>query len=218
MIVATRGHPASLEGVTAASETPMTPPDAEDSIEARILDAALVQFEKHGIKKTTIEDVARQAGVDRVTVYRRVGSRDDLVEAVVSREVGAVLVEVAHIPERHDDAADMVADIFVTILTRWRTHPLAQRLLAFEPDRVIAKLTTDGATAFAMSVAAATAAMRRATERGLLPDIPDIPARMEVACRVVHSLIVAPAGGMSLDSEAQMSDFARKYLLPIVIG
>ncbi|WP_040697921.1 helix-turn-helix domain-containing protein, partial [Nocardia vinacea] len=69
-----------------ASKAPLSRDDAADP-ETRILDAALVQFSKVGVKKTTIEDVARQAGVDRVTVYRRVGSRDDLVQAVISREV-----------------------------------------------------------------------------------------------------------------------------------
>ncbi|WP_245547968.1 TetR/AcrR family transcriptional regulator [Nocardia pneumoniae] len=197
--------------------SPVSPKNEDDSVESRILDAALVQFEKVGVKKTTIEDVARQAGVDRVTVYRRVGSRDDLVRAVVSREVGAVLAEVAQIPDRHDNIADLVADIFVTVLTRWRNHSLVHRMLTIEPDRMITKLTTEGATTFAMSVATAAAALERAIERELLPETPDVTARAEVVCRVVHSLILAPDGGMRLDSDSEMNDFARKYLLPIIV-
>ncbi|WP_280268818.1 TetR/AcrR family transcriptional regulator [Nocardia wallacei] len=204
--------------MTAASTSPVSPRSEDDSIESRILDAALVQFEKLGLKKTTIEDVARQAGVDRVTVYRRVGSRDDLVQAVVSREVGAVLTEVAQLPDRHDDIADLVADIFVTVLTRWRSHALVHRMLTVEPDRVITKLTTEGATTFAMSVATTAAALERAAELGLLPETPDLIGRAEVVCRVVHSLILAPAGGMRLESDSEMDEFARRYLLPIIVG
>lgn len=196
----------------------MSPKDADDSIESRILDAALVQFEKVGVKKTTIEDVARQAGVDRVTVYRRVGSRDDLVQAVVSREVRVVLTEVARIAERHDDIGDLVADIFVTVLTKWRNHPLAQRMLAIEPERVITKLTTDGATVFTLSVTTTAAALERATARGLLPEIPDLLTRAEVVCRVVHSLILAPVGGVRLESDTELTEFARTYLLPIIVA
>ncbi|WP_280314619.1 TetR/AcrR family transcriptional regulator [Nocardia abscessus] len=201
----------------AASTAPTSPQDSGDSIESRILDAALVQFERLGVKKTTIEDIARQAGVDRVTVYRRVGSRDDVVQAVVSREVGAVLAEVTQLPDRHDNIADLVADIFVTVLTRWRNHPLVHRMLTLEPERVITKLTTDGATTFAMSVATTTAALARAAQHGLLPETPDLMVRAEVVCRVVHSLILAPDGGTQFESDSEMAEFARKYLLPIII-
>ncbi|MGW0251354.1 TetR/AcrR family transcriptional regulator [Nocardia goodfellowii] len=200
----------------AASKPPVTPKNVDDTIESRILDAALTQFELVGFKKTTVEDVARRAGVDRVTVYRRVGSRDDLVQAVVSREVGRVLAELAQLPARHDDAGDLVAEMFVTVLTRWRTHALAQRLLTLEPERVIASLTTGGSTAFTMSVAASAAAMEQAIARGLLPEVPDVMTRMEIACRVVHSFILLPDITVRFESEAEMADFARGYLLPIL--
>lgn len=205
-----------LSAVTAARTDPVDPERVEESIESRILDAALVQFERVGFKKTTIEDVARQAGVDRVTVYRRVGSRDDLVQAVVRREVGEVLAEIARIPGRHNDIADLIADVFVTVVTRWRNHQLVKRMLTIEPERLVAKLTTEGATTFAMSVTAAAGALDIAVERGLLPETPDLTARVEVVCRVVHSLILAPGGGIELESESQLADFARTYLLPII--
>ncbi|WP_085998565.1 TetR/AcrR family transcriptional regulator [Nocardia vinacea] len=204
--------------MSATSTPSVSPEDTDDSIESRILDAALVQFEKVGVKKTTIEDVARQAGVDRVTVYRRVGSRDDLVRAVVSREVSVVLAEVARIAERHDDIGDLVADILVTVLTKWRNHPMAQRMLVIEPERVLTKLTTDGATVFTLSVATTAAALERAIARGLLRETPDLLTRAEVICRVVHSLILAPDGGVRLESDPELTEFARTYLLPIIAG
>lgn len=203
--------------MTAASTTSVNPKGGDDSIESRILDAALVQFERVGVKKTTIEDVARQAGVDRVTVYRRVGSRDDLVQAVVNREVGSVLAEVAHLADRHENVADLVADIFVTVLSRWRDHPLVQRMLTIDPERVVAKLTTEGSEVFAMCVATSVAALERAVQRGLLSELPDMTARMEVVCRVVHSFILTPGAAVQLETEAEMDDFARRYLVPIIL-
>ncbi|MGY1896986.1 helix-turn-helix domain-containing protein [Nocardia gipuzkoensis] len=44
-------------------------------------------FEQVGVKAATIEEVARKAGVDRVTIYRHVGGRDDLVQAVIRNRV-----------------------------------------------------------------------------------------------------------------------------------
>ncbi|MGV9680314.1 TetR/AcrR family transcriptional regulator [Nocardia sp. NPDC003482] len=204
--------------MTTASETPASRADIADEVEERILDAALSRFQEVGVKKTTIEDVARHAGVDRVTVYRRLGSRDDLVAAVVRREVGAVLAEIAGIPDRHDTLDGLVADIFVTVVTRWRAHPLVRRMLDIEPERVIMNLTVAGANVFAMSVATAAAALEQAVDRGLLAPVPDLTARCEVICRVVHSLILTPQGALDLATEERLADFARRYLVPIVVA
>jgi AcrR family transcriptional regulator len=49
----------------------------------RILRAALELFQTHGIKKTTINDIARKAGVTPATVYNHFGSKENLVRAAV---------------------------------------------------------------------------------------------------------------------------------------
>ncbi|MFE3753926.1 TetR/AcrR family transcriptional regulator [Nocardia tengchongensis] len=199
--------------------TPATSKDATgtDSIEDRILDAALVQFERVGVKKTTIEDVARQAEVDRVTVYRRIGSRDELVRAVTAREVRKLLEELEQIPARHDTFPDVVADVFATVVLRWRTHPLVERLLTLEPDRILPQFTTEGAAPFLLAVVSATDLLRKVLTANALPEPPDLPSRTEIACRIVHSLILQPTGGIDLDSEAALTAFANTYLVPILI-
>jgi len=49
----------------------------------RILQATLELFQVHGIKKTTINDIARKAGVSLATVYNHFGSKEDLVRTAV---------------------------------------------------------------------------------------------------------------------------------------
>lgn len=193
-------------------------PAETDAVVQRILDAAFTQFELVGIKKTTIEDVARRAGMDRVTVYRRIGSRDHLVKAVGAREVQKVLAELDEITSRHHTIDDLVTDIFVTVITRWRTHPMVVRMLALEPERVLPQLTTEGGPIFTMSVEATAAALRRAVDDGLLADAPDLTTRAEIVCRLVHSVILQPAGTIALESGNDLAAFARRYLVPIVTG
>ncbi|MEU1206666.1 helix-turn-helix domain-containing protein [Nocardia sp. NPDC005825] len=188
-----------------------------DSIEDRILDAALVQFGRVGVKKTTIEDVARQAEVDRVTVYRRIGSRDELVRAVTAREVRRLLEDLEDIPSRHDTFADTVAAVFSTVVTRWRTHPLVERLMTLEPERLLPQFTTDGAAPFVLAVVSATDLLRKVLSGNDLPEPPDLAARTEIVCRIVHSVILQPTGGIDLDSEAALTTFAKTYLVPILI-
>ncbi|MEV0762388.1 helix-turn-helix domain-containing protein [Nocardia sp. NPDC050435] len=183
-------------------------------VEERILDAALVQFGQVGVKKTTIEDIARRAGVDRVTVYRRIGSRDDVVSAVTGREVRNLLAELAELPARHDTLEDLVAGIFVTVVTRWRTHPLVERMLALEPDRLLPQLTTGGAGVFLLAVAATTELLRSALRAKALPEPPNLDIRVEIACRIVHSVILQPVGTIDLDND--LAAFARTHLAPLL--
>ncbi|MFF5035303.1 TetR/AcrR family transcriptional regulator [Nocardia salmonicida] len=188
-----------------------------DSVEERILDAALVQFERVGVRKTTIEDIAKAADVDRATVYRRIGSRDDVVSAAFEREVRRLLVDLGEIPARHDTFDDIVVDVFTTVITRWRAHPLVERLLTLEADRLLPQLTVDGASFFLLSVAASTEIIRKVLADNRFPDIPDLGARVEVVCRVVHSLILQPVGTIDTGSEQALASFARTYVLPILV-
>src|ERR1700758_5616941 len=59
----------------------------EDEMVDRIASAALDQFAAYGIRRSTIDDVAKRAGVSRVTVFRRFTTKERLVEFVVAREI-----------------------------------------------------------------------------------------------------------------------------------
>ena len=49
--------------------------------------AALASFERHGVRRTLMEDVARQAGVSRPTIYYYFPDKDALVLEVIVRQV-----------------------------------------------------------------------------------------------------------------------------------
>lgn len=55
--------------------------------ELRILNAAADLFVRYGYGKTTVNDVARQAGVSKGTIYLHFDSKDDLLENVIIREL-----------------------------------------------------------------------------------------------------------------------------------
>jgi AcrR family transcriptional regulator len=64
--------------------------DAPTSVEGarnRLVDAAEACFTRFGVAKTTLEDIATEAGVSRATVYRYFeGGRDEIILGVVLRE------------------------------------------------------------------------------------------------------------------------------------
>ncbi|MCQ2059497.1 MAG: TetR/AcrR family transcriptional regulator [Bacteroidaceae bacterium] len=62
-----------------------------------IIEAARQLFTKHGFDNITMEDIARQSGKGRRTVYAHFGSKYDLYHAVVENEVNIVISELQKI-------------------------------------------------------------------------------------------------------------------------
>ncbi|QIS20039.1 TetR/AcrR family transcriptional regulator [Nocardia terpenica] len=187
-------------------------PATVDSLTDRILDAASAVFEDVGIRKATIEDIGRRAGVERVTVYRRVGSKDDVVRAVVLREAQRIITAVTDRANATGSLEDRVAATFAGLVLGLRDHPLYNRLLRLEPDTTLPRLTVDAATPLAWAVNAAVTI--------LAPDQPGdldlLTARVEIIARTIHSMVLTPHGVTELDTEAQLVDFAYRHIAPII--
>lgn len=110
--------------------------------EERLLGAALRCVERWGYSKTSLEDVAREAGCSRATVYRMFpGGKDALVDAVVAAETKRLF---AFLAERIDSAEDL-EDSLVGAASgagAWIAgHGALQYLLAHEPELVLPRVS-----------------------------------------------------------------------------
>ena len=110
----------------------------------RILDAANAALVAHGLARLSLEDVAREAGMSRQTVYRYFASKDVLVTAAILREEQALLGLMAHAVAEHRELRPAMEAAIVAGLTAAREHPLLDRLLATEPEALLPFLTTGG--------------------------------------------------------------------------
>lgn len=111
---------------------------------ARILDAALAAMAAHGLARLSLEDVAREAGMSRQTVYRYFGTRNALITAAVIREEEGFLRRIAGAVESHADIRPAMEAAIRAALQAAREHPLLDRLLATEPEALLPFLTTGG--------------------------------------------------------------------------
>ncbi len=66
----------------------MAKSDDEDR-KTRILDAAAELFVHYGFDKTTVSDIAREAGISKGAIYLHFGSKDELLEGLIIREMTA---------------------------------------------------------------------------------------------------------------------------------
>src|SRR5687767_15381502 len=110
-----------------------TPTTAKAVSEERVLDAALRCIARWGVAKTTLDDIAREAGVSRATVYRLFpGGKDTVVRAAVAAEVDAVGAELAARTAPLDDVEDVLVAVITYGTEVLRRHPALQYLLVHE--------------------------------------------------------------------------------------
>lgn len=86
------------------------------STDDAILEAAALRLSRDGYERTSIDLVARDAGVTRPTVYRRWPSKDELVIAAVANQIkGSV----------HEPTGDLRRDLIEqaeSLVERWSTN------------------------------------------------------------------------------------------------
>lgn len=111
-------------------------PAANSATEA-ILDAALVEFERHGFQRVALDDVARRAGVSRTTIYRRFANRDELVAAVIERENVVLFADIAAELKQAEKPANYYVEAFTQSILMFRRHRVLNQMMTDEPALVL---------------------------------------------------------------------------------
>lgn len=81
----------ALNAVVPAPDGPGTGGGDADRRTTAVLTAARAVVVDLGIRRLTIDEVVRRSGVSRMTVYRRFAGRDEVVVAVIRRELETLL-------------------------------------------------------------------------------------------------------------------------------
>ncbi len=189
---------------------------AVDETRARILDAAYEQFCRMGIRRSTMEDVARRAGVSRITVYRRFATKRALVDHVVRREIRRYFDQFLVDIERATTAAERVVVGFVSSLRAIRHNPLIRGLMAADPDALIPTAIGDNGRTFATVRAFVAGQLRREQQAGNVAATVNVDIVAELMVRVCASFLVIPSEVVDLDDDAQLGDLARQFLVPML--
>jgi AcrR family transcriptional regulator len=185
---------------------------ADDEISERILDAALALAAASGLRHLTMDDVARRAGVGRMTVYRRFGDKRRLLDALAVRESRRCLAELDAAIGPDAPLEEQIADGFVASLRIAREHPLLNRLARFEPEAVLGALVAGDGQVFA--AARAFAAARLAPARSELPI--ELEEAAELLVRVGVSFVLIQETVLPLDDDARARRLARRLIAPVL--
>jgi AcrR family transcriptional regulator len=197
---------ATLPAATAPAAVP-----ARAVSEERVVAAALRCIARWGVSKTTLDDIAREAGISRASVYRVFpGGKEGLLEGVAQAEVRRYFAAVV---ERMAAAGTLEDALVAGIVEGGRRivgHAALRFLLAHEPEAVLPRL------AFAKLdevLRAASYAAGPTLERWL--DRPTALRTAEWAGRLVLSYACTP-GDVAVDiaDEPSVRRLVRAFVLP----
>ncbi|HEY2213492.1 MAG TPA: TetR/AcrR family transcriptional regulator, partial [Acidimicrobiales bacterium] len=99
------------------------------------LDAATRCIVRHGIERTTVQDVAADMGLNRGTIYRQVGNMQEQIKLLAARDIRRHLVS---LPARVGGLSgpQLVVELAAIGVEDARGHPILAKILADEPGLV----------------------------------------------------------------------------------
>lgn len=115
----------------------MTPIRHNQSDADAVLDAARDCVLAVGVRRTTLTDVARRAGVSRMTLYRRWPDVRTLVGDLMTREWIALAVGAMPDHDPTTPTRSRLVDGLVAGITAFRAHPLFHKILDVDPELLL---------------------------------------------------------------------------------
>ena len=111
---------------------------APESTEARVHAATLACIARFGLTKTTLDDIARESGISRATIYRAFpGGRDVLFQSVLMAEIHRFYAELGAALAEIDDLEELLTVGLAESMRFLRSHAALQTLVEMEPGLLL---------------------------------------------------------------------------------
>jgi AcrR family transcriptional regulator len=176
----------------------------------RVVDAALRCVARCGLTKTTVDDVAREAGISRATLYRLFpGGKEAVVRAVVETGTARLFSDIGAAMGGASDVESLLVAGIVTAARHLRSHDALDYLVRNEPGTVLPHLTFGGLDRLL------DAACRFAAPflgRWLEPE--EAARAGEWAARIVVSYLVCPRADVDLADEVDVIRLVSTFVVP----
>ena len=188
--------------------------DDRSSTRVRIVDAALACLARQGLGKTTVDDIAREAGFSRATLYRTFpGGKDAVIAAVVETEVARLFSSLAVVMGEATDLEDVLVAGMVESARRLSAHGALAYLLIHEPDVILPRLIFAEMDRILFSAGDFAAPF---FARWLSPD--EASRAAEWAVRIVLAYLADPAPGTDLSDPEDTRALVRAFVMPGILA
>jgi AcrR family transcriptional regulator len=184
----------------------------------RLLGATYRCAARFGLAKTTIEDVVKESGISRATIYRQFpGGRDELLLETVGWEVGNYFTQLADQVRDAPDLAELLRRGLVFAQRSIAEHAVLRKMMDTEPERLLPLLTTEAARTLPFIADFLLPYLRREETAGRLRAGVDVERAAEYLARAILSLIGAP-GRWDLSDPDQVAELVGSELLGGIVS
>lgn len=180
--------------------------------EQRLLDAARGEFERYGVRRTTMDDIARRAGVSRSTLYRRYPTKDALFEQLALVDSAELFGQLDQLAKGRDPQSAVI-DCFTAGVRLVHEMPLARAILESEPELLVGLATRTKSLPILQAAERVAGSLRRS---GVTMPDDDLRAVSEILVRLTMSLLLNPGGQLELSDSAAVRRYAERYLARMV--
>jgi AcrR family transcriptional regulator len=188
----------------------MTVPDEPRE---RVLAATYACVARFGMGKTTVEDVVKESGVSRASIYRLFpGGKDQLLRETVGWEMNRFFGRLAEAVYDAPDFASLLEDGLVFAHRSIQEHEVLRKVLETEPERLLPLITVEQHRVLDFITAFLLPYLEREQRAGRVRPGVDLEAATEYVARLVLSLIGSP-GRWDMDDPEQVHALVREELL-----
>ncbi len=169
-------------------------PPRPDASLAPYLDAAERCVRRYGWSRTSPKDIAREAGVERTTLYRHLGKKEQIFRLLIAREVHRIIDRASEVGLTAGGGPEVVIELVASTVEHVLANPVFAKLLDDEPELVGGFLERGLPDLIDRFTRALSPAVEAAMRAGLLAER-DPVALTQWVVRVALSLVFAPAPG-----------------------
>lgn len=194
-------------------------------VEDALLDAAVEQFVLTGVRRTSADDIARRAGVNRATLYRRVGTKEQIVAKAFLQETGRALARIeaalGDVPAAGTPGFDpraYVLRFFTVTLDEVLGNRLLQELMVKDRDETLLGLTGGAAPILELSAGLVSDRIRALRSYVGNDSTDDIASIAVTLARVTQSLLLTPDAAPALHTTAGRRAYVDAVVVPLVLG
>jgi AcrR family transcriptional regulator len=198
---------------------PGAPPDERTRRSERILDAATVLLVRWGYRKTSIDDVAREAGIGKGTIYLHWKGKNDLFRAAIWRANQQVSEDLKQRIDA-DPEGGLPHRLWMHSMLAALANPLVAAIIKGQPDLFQGLMGAFDQRARNQLVGNADTYIAQLQQAGLIrADLP-VPVILYLMAALKVGVITAPdllgkAHLPSMEQVAQaLSDLIRRWLSP----
>ena len=134
----------ALRGTSGAIGTESRVEGPDEATQRRILDATAVCLGRFGFAKTTLDDVAREAGCSRATLYRYFPGKTALVRAAADAEINEVVTATTAAAATAATLEDAITEMMLTAARELTGNDALSFVLEHEPELVLGHLSFEG--------------------------------------------------------------------------